>query len=65
MKAEEIRQSDTADLRQKEKKLKKELYNLTYQRNLGNVEKPSQFKKIKKNIARILTILRERDLKNE
>jgi len=60
MKIKELRALSSEDLRQKEKVLKKDLYGLKYERKIGRVEKPSQFKAIKKDISRILTILNER-----
>ena len=67
MKTKEFREMSNEDLAQKEKALKKELFDLNYQRKLGAVEKPSRFKQIKRDIARIFTILneREREQKNE
>ena len=61
MKTEEIRQLSSDDLVQKEKTLKKGFFDLRYQRKVGRVEKPARFKAIKKEIARILTILKERE----
>ncbi|MCK5580598.1 MAG: 50S ribosomal protein L29 [Candidatus Omnitrophica bacterium] len=60
MKTEEIKALSVEDLNAKEKSLKKELFDLKYQRKLGRVERPSMFKLIKKDIARILTIRNER-----
>lgn len=51
------------EIGQKEKALKKELFELKYQRKIGRVEKPSRFKLIKRDIARALTVLNEK--KNE
>lgn len=65
MKVKEIRELSSAELIQKEKASKKELFDLNYQLKLGNVDKPSRFRKLKKGIARIMTILRERELDNE
>ncbi len=65
MKVKEIRGLATDDLAQKEKALKKELYELNYQRKMGMVEKPSRFRLIKRDIAKILTVIKERDLENE
>ena len=48
----------------KETEVKKELSILNYQRKLGNVEKPGRFSTMRHDIARIMTILRERDLEN-
>lgn len=61
MKTEEVRGLSSDDLILKGKSLKKELFELKYQRKIGRVEKPSRFKLIKKDIARILTILNERE----
>ncbi len=61
MKAKDLRSLSTEDLHQKEKALKKELFELRYQRKIGRVERPSMFKLTKKDIARIQTILNERD----
>ncbi len=62
MKIKDYRALPSDDLLQKERALKKELANLKYQRKIGRVEKPSQFRVLKRDIARILTILREREL---
>ena len=61
MKIKEIRGLGSDELVQKEKALKKELFDLNYQRKMGQVEKPSRFRTIKKEIARILTALNERE----
>ena len=42
-------------------KLKKELFELNHQRLSGRVEKPGRFKMIRKEIARILTVINERE----
>ncbi len=60
MKIKELRVMTPEDLRSKEKSLKKELYELNYLRKIGRVDKPSRFKLIRRDIARILTILNER-----
>ena len=61
MKAKEFKSQSSDDLLLKEKSLKKELFDLKYQRKIGRVERPSLFKSIKRDIARILTILNERE----
>ena len=60
MKIKDLRVLSDEDLVQKEKTLKKELFDLNYQRKIGRVEKPHQFSSIKKTVAKILTILNER-----
>ena len=60
MKTKEFRDLSSEDLNQKEKAFKEELYNLNYQRRSGRVEKPHRFKQLKKDIARIKTLLKEK-----
>ena len=60
MKAKELRSFGPEDLVAKEKSLKRELSELKYQRKIGRVEKPSRFKLVKRDIARILTVLQEK-----
>ncbi|MCA9405561.1 MAG: 50S ribosomal protein L29 [Candidatus Omnitrophica bacterium] len=65
MKVKELRDLSSEDLAKKEKVFKKDLFDLYYQRQMGAVEKPSRFRQIKRDIARIQTILKERELNNE
>ena len=44
--------------------LKKELFDLRQQSRLGQVEKPSRFQAIRKEIATIMTVLNERKKSN-
>ncbi len=60
MKTKEIRALDVEQLNQKEKSLKKELFDLRFQRQMGRVEKPGRFRNLRRDIARILTVLKER-----
>jgi len=62
MKAEELRKLTDDELKEKLVELKKKLMNLRFQNAIGGLEKPSEIKHTKKDIARILTILREREL---
>lgn len=57
MKTRELKELEKEELLNKYNSLKKELYELNYQRKMGRVEKPHLFKKVKRDIARILTIL--------
>lgn len=65
MKASEFKGLSSDELLVKEKAFKKELFDLNYQRKLGQVEKPSRFRAVKRDIARIETILREREIEDE
>ena len=42
---------------------KEELFNLRFQQATGNLEKPSRINELRKTIARMKTIIRERELK--
>ena len=61
MKAKEVREMPKAELEQKITTLKEELYNLRYQAHTGRLEKPSRIRNIRRDIARINTIIREKD----
>ena len=63
MKAKDLKVLDIEELMQKEKAIKKELYALKYQRKFGKVEKPARFSQLKKDVARIKTVLKERESK--
>ncbi len=65
MKAAELRGLGSEELSQKEKGFKKELFDLNIQRKIGGLEKPSRFRLLKRDIARIFTILKERELEND
>jgi large subunit ribosomal protein L29 len=61
MKIKELRELDREALIQKEKDFKKELFELNAKRQQGQVEKPSRFRLLKRDVARILTLLSERE----
>ena len=65
MKADKLRELSSDELIQKEKGLKKEFFDLSFQRKMGDVEKPGRFRILKRDIARIYTILRERELEGK
>ena len=60
MKPTELRNLSREELLQKEKSLKVELFKFNLQRYGGSVDKQHMFSLIKKDIARIQTILREK-----
>ncbi len=57
MRAQEIRDLSTDQMRQKLLELKHELFNLRFQHEVGQLENPSKMKQTRKDIARIYTIL--------
>lgn len=60
MKATELRNLSREELVQKEKSLREELFKLNLQRYGGRVEKPHMFSLLRKDIAKIQTILNEK-----
>ena len=65
MKKADIKSLTSAELISKLSELKSELFNLRFSLATGNLPNNSQIKNVKKEIARIKTILRERELKAE
>lgn len=63
MKIENIRNMSEVELNAEVKKLKNELFNLRFQHVTGQLENPIKLRDIKKDIARVKTILREKELK--
>ena len=60
MKASELRRKTSTELKELETMLYKESFNLHIQKATGQLVKPDQLTKVKKNIARILTVISER-----
>lgn len=64
MKIKELKSLTNEELIQKERHFKEQLFEMNFQRQMGRVEKPAMFRSIKRNIARVLTILNERERQN-
>ena len=65
MKINEIRELTTEELNKKLEELKEELFNLRFASATGNLEKPSRIKEIRKTIARIKMVIREREIESK
>ena len=63
MKASKFHEMKTQELEDQVKALKEELFNLRFQMATGQLQNPMVIKECKRNIARVKTILRERELK--
>ena len=63
MKIEKIRTLSPAELQNEETRLKKELFNLRFQNVTGQLENPQQMKELRRDIARVKTVIRENELK--
>ena len=62
MKVNEIRDLNENELSEKLSSLKEELFNLRFQLVTGQLENPMRIKDVKKSIARVKTVQRERQL---
>ncbi|RLA80032.1 MAG: 50S ribosomal protein L29 [Deltaproteobacteria bacterium] len=62
MKAKELRELSDEELRQRERELREELFNLRFQHSLGQLGNTARISQVKREIARIKTILREREI---
>ena len=60
MKASEVRAMSVADLEKKLVELKKDLFNLRLQNATNQLENPGKIADVKKDIARVKTIIREK-----
>jgi large subunit ribosomal protein L29 len=60
--AEKLDQLDSERLLEELKKAKEELFNLRFQSATGQLENHGRLRSVKKDIARIYTVLREREL---
>ena len=62
MKVNEIRNLSTEEIQAKIKESKEELFNLRFQQATGNLEKPHRIKELRHDVARIKTVIKEREL---
>ncbi len=63
LKSQEIRNLAADELKEKYNALMQEVFNLNQQARIGKLEKPDKIRQAKKDIARVLTVLREKDIK--
>ena len=62
MKANDIRKLSTEELNKKIAESKEELFNLRMKQATGSLENPSRIRELRKTVARLKTILREREI---
>jgi len=65
MKAEKIRDMSDAEIENQLKNLRRELFNLRFQLATHQLHNPARIKLVRKDIARFLTIKREKELNRE
>ena len=63
MKATEIRELNMVELQDKLKELKDELFNMRFQLAVNQLDNPTRIKAVKKDIARVKTVMQELDAK--
>lgn len=63
MNISEIRALSSSELSKKLREEKEELFNLRFQHSINQLDNPMKLVETKKDIARILTVLREKELK--
>ena len=60
MKADEIKDLNIEELRKKAQELNQELFNLRFQLHTGHLENSARISAVRKDIARVLTVLRQK-----
>lgn len=60
MRPSDLRAMTVEELREKEKELRKELFNLRFRLATGEVENPMRIRSVRKDIAKVLTIMTEK-----
>jgi len=61
MKAQELRLLSVGELEAKEKEFREEEFKLRFRHATGQLEKTGRLKELRKNIARVKTIIREKE----
>ena len=64
MKANELRDMSAAELTKKLAELKEELFNLRFQHAINQLDNPGRIETVKRDIARVNTVLRANELKD-
>lgn len=65
MKAKELRKLSIKDLIKKEEELRKELLRLRLKKKIEGLPNPMQLRNTKRDLARVLTLIREKQLRGE
>jgi large subunit ribosomal protein L29 len=64
MKAAEVRELDVEELQRRVAETRRELFNLRFQHATGQLENTGQLKEVRSNIARLLTVLNQKQREN-
>jgi large subunit ribosomal protein L29 len=60
----EVRELDVEELQRRVSETRRELFNLRFQHATGQLENTGQLKEVRKNIARLLTVLNQKQQEN-
>jgi len=60
MKASQFRDQTAEELRERERELTEQLFALRLQKVTGQLEKPARVREVRRDLARVLTVLREK-----
>jgi large subunit ribosomal protein L29 len=61
MKAKELRELSIPELKERLAKLREELMNLRFQKAMHRLENPMRIRQVRREIARVLTIIKEKE----
>jgi large subunit ribosomal protein L29 len=64
MKVAEVRELDVEELQRRVAQTRRELFNLRFQHATGQLENTGQLKEVRRNIARLLTVLNQKQREN-
>ena len=62
MEAKEIREMNREELIQKRRELKQQIFHLRLSRSAGRLESPTKLRETKRDLARLETVLREKEM---
>ena len=62
MDPKELRELTLDELREKHRQFKEELFNLRFQNAIGQLGNTSRIKEVRRTIARVLTVMREKEI---
>jgi large subunit ribosomal protein L29 len=65
MKTSELREMTSAELETKLQSLKEELFNLRFQLAINQLDNPMRISAVKKDIARVQTVIRQNELSEQ
>jgi large subunit ribosomal protein L29 len=60
MKVQEVREMSVDDLRLQEKDLRDQIFRMRIQKAMGQTDTPTKIKDLRRDLARVLTVLREK-----